>query len=259
MSGSLFESNDLAMSAVFSEYKHQRPMRVFEPAYATLQRRQRDILVPRKKYPWLISAYYNSPTLESYKSLRLQREQKMLLRQQKLSKMKRRKKIAKSEASHVDDAMDEDEEDGSPQQRLGGRGEVEVLRGIFEKFDHHKNGWVENADIPRMIAAYCGHQKPQTSLANTAILKITSYSAVEFNDFLEVVVTFVEDETLELGDSFEAAGLETAGLEDVRKLLLATGDEFFTWAIQESIAVISPIELHLQEARFAKDHVGSQC
>jgi Ca2+-binding EF-hand superfamily protein len=231
----LFESNDLAMSATFAEYKRKCPTHVFEPAYSTLKRRKRHILLPPKTHPWLISACYNSPTLEAYQSLRLQREKKVLAKQQTLSKMKRRKKTIKNENS-VDDAVDDDDvEDGSAAALLG-HANVETLRGIFDKFDRQSNGWVENADVARMLMMYCGHQKPQTALAKAAVAKITSYTAVDFNNLLDVVIIFNELEAEELGTIFDAAALETAGIDDVRSLLLEIGDEFFTWAIHEHIA-----------------------
>ena len=62
-----------------------------------------------------------------------------------------------------------------------------------------------------MLMMYCGHQKPQTALAKAAVAKVTSYTAVDFSNLLDVVIIFNELEAEELGAIFDAAALETAG------------------------------------------------
>jgi hypothetical protein len=121
-------------------------------------------------------------------------------------KLKRRRRKVEGEA--VEEEEDDDLDDDSPEKRLG-RKKCAELKDLFAKFDKYDNGWADCADLPNIFMTYLGYRHPPKRICANAVKLVTTYTAVEYNDFLGCFLNFCELEEEDMTIKFiEAHGVD---------------------------------------------------
>merc|ERR1719487_2599569 len=153
----------------------------------------------------------------------------------KLGKLKRKKK-KQDDDQVVEEESDSDEDPDSPEKRLGKK-QCQELRELFDKFDKYENGWSDVTDLPKIFMTFLGYRHPPTDLTAAAVAMVTTYTAVEYADFLKVFCNFCDLEEERMKKIMAEAHGEDAeiGVEEIRALMLKEGEHLFPWAIAETI------------------------
>merc|ERR1719487_2166802 len=153
----------------------------------------------------------------------------------KLGKLKRKKKKAEDDQV-VEESSDSDEDPDSPEKRLGKK-QCQELRDLFDKFDKYENGWSDVTDLPKIFMTFLGYRHPPQELTQNAAAMVTTYTAVEYVDFLKVFCNFcdLEEERMKKIMAEDYGEDAEIGVDEIRALMKREGELMFPWAIAETI------------------------
>jgi Ca2+-binding EF-hand superfamily protein len=236
-SGSVLDSMALHECSRLMKYASSRPARVFVPALKVLQAEKKKVLKGSRRpapTPWLISNWYQD--FKPFNALQQQRKAAENKQPLKLGKLKRRKKKTEEDNEVVEESSDSDDDPDSPERRLGKR-QCQELRDLFDKFDKYENGWSDTTDLPKILMTFLGYRHPPTEITADAVALVTTYTAVEFNDFLKVFCHFcdLEEERMKRSMADEYGEDAEIGVDEIRHLMKKEGENIFPWAIAETI------------------------
>merc|ERR1719456_626542 len=238
---SLLDSQALHQSLRLAKYAQTRPARVFVPALRCLMGEKKKVLRGSRRpkpTPWSISPWYQE--FKPYEALQLQKDQANNKTPLKIGKPKRRRrKVADEEAEGAaGGGAESDSEDGdpdAPERRLQ-KHQIKQLQELFDKFDKYKNGWADTTDLPKIFMTFLGYRHQPTELTAQAVKMVTTYSAVEFSDFLKVFCHFCDCEEERMKKLMtDEYGEENISVAEMRVIMDREREPFFPWAIAETI------------------------
>jgi Ca2+-binding EF-hand superfamily protein len=233
----------LHQSLRLAKYAQTRPARVFVPALRCLQAEKKKVLRGSRRpkpSPWSISPWYQE--MKPYEALQLQKDQANSKTPLKIGKPKRRRrKVIEEDAEDGGGGggQESDSEDGdpdAPERRLQ-KHQIKQLQDLFDKFDKYKNGWADITDLPKIFMTFLGYRHQPTELTQQAVKMVTTYTAVEFSDFLKVFCHFCdcEEERMKKLLADEYGEDVQVDIHQMRIVMDREREPFFPWVIAETV------------------------
>lgn len=245
---SIHDQREMHQAQQMARFAVESSSHVFVPALKDVLRKKAQIQHLKKcgsrqlrQKPWEISKWYQDPL--AFQQLKLtQTKQRQEMKKHSVMTTKGKKKTREvldsslKSGSWSSASAGVDRQELPPQRRLK-KQQVAALKALHSKFDKHQNGWVETSDVANVLSTFLGYRNLPAQEAEKAVQAVTSYTAVEFDELLEIFIVFNDSEEQHLHQLFTNKFGEDgrASLEEIKVLMDTLGEVFFPWVIAVTV------------------------